>query len=122
MPPRRLTSSSTVKGKVPHEKVQAFRYNLALYIVGGIVLAIAALLLKPSATVEVLERPVLVRFGKVQNAILDEGIHPPRPIVTSVKTLKVRVQKTDMKADAASKDLQKFSTYLAGNWNIYRQN
>ena len=100
------------------KKMQAFRYNLALYIVGGIVLAIAALLLKPSAIVGALERRVLVRFGKVQNAILDEGIHPPRSIVTSVKTLRVRVQKTDLKPEAASKDLQKVSTDLAVNWNI----
>ena len=40
------------------------------------------------------------------------------PIVTSVKTLSVRVQKTDIQADAASKDLQKVSTDLAVNWNI----
>ena len=57
-------------------------------------------------------------LGKVQDAILDEGIHPILPIVTSVKTLSVRVQKTDIKADAASKDLQSITTDLAVNWNV----
>jgi regulator of protease activity HflC (stomatin/prohibitin superfamily) len=57
-------------------------------------------------------------LGKVQDAILDEGIHPILPLVTSVKTLSVRVQKTDMNADAASKDLQKITTDLAVNWNV----
>ena len=57
-------------------------------------------------------------LGKVQDAILDEGIHPILPIVTSVKTLSVRVQKTDLQADAASKDLQKITTDLAVNWNV----
>jgi len=98
--------------------MQTSRYNFALYIVGGIVLIIAALILKPFAIVGAGERGVMMRFGKVQNEILDEGIHPILPIVTSVKTLSVRVQKTDLKADAASKDLQKVSTDLAINWNI----
>ncbi len=31
----------------------------------------------------------------------------------------MRVQKTEMKADAASKDLQSITTDLAVNWNIY---
>ena len=57
-------------------------------------------------------------IGKVQDAILDEGIHPILPLVTSVKTLSVRVQKTDLKADAASKDLQSITTDLAVNWNV----
>jgi regulator of protease activity HflC (stomatin/prohibitin superfamily) len=94
------------------------RYNLSLYIVGGIVLFIAAIILKPFAIVGAGERGVMMRFGKVQNAILDEGIHPILPIITSVKTMSVRVQKTDLKADAASKDLQKVTTDLAVNWNI----
>lgn len=94
------------------------RYNLSLYIVGGLVLVITSLILKPFALVGAGERGVIMRFGKVQNTILDEGIHPIVPIVTSVKTLSVRVQKTDLKADAASKDLQKVSTDLAVNWNI----
>ncbi|MEG5040252.1 MULTISPECIES: prohibitin family protein [unclassified Microcoleus] len=98
--------------------MQSVQYNLALYIVGGIVFIIAALILRPFALVGAGERGVMMRFGKVQDAILDEGIHPILPIVTSVKTLSVRVQKTDLKADAASKDLQSITTDLAVNWNV----
>ncbi|MEG4484890.1 prohibitin family protein [Microcoleus sp. D2_18a_B4] len=98
--------------------MQSVQYNLALYIVGGIVFIIAALILRPFALVGPGERGVMMRFGKVQDAILDEGIHPIFPIVTSVKTLSVRVQKTDLKADAASKDLQSITTDLAVNWNV----
>ncbi|MEP6514580.1 prohibitin family protein [Microcoleus vaginatus] len=98
--------------------MQSVRYNLALYLVGGIVFIIAALILRPFALVGAGERGVMMRFGKVQDAILDEGIHPILPIVTSVKTISVRVQKTDLKADAASKDLQSITTDLAVNWNV----
>lgn len=96
----------------------AFPYNLALYIIGGVVIAIGALLFKPFTIVNAGERGVVMRFGKVQEKILDEGIHPIMPIVTSVKTLSVRVQKTDLKAEAASKDLQRITADLAINWNI----
>lgn len=98
--------------------MQSVKYNLALYIVGGIVFIIAALILRPFTIVGPGERGVMMRFGKIQDAILDEGIHPILPIVTSVKTLSVRVQKTDLKADAASKDLQSITTDLAVNWNV----
>ncbi|MEG4034358.1 prohibitin family protein [Microcoleus sp. w1-18aA5] len=98
--------------------VQSVQYNLALYLVGGIVFIIAALILRPFALVGAGERGVMMRFGKVQDVILDEGIHPILPIVTSVKTISVRVQKTDLKADAASKDLQSITTDLAVNWNV----
>lgn len=98
--------------------MQSVRYNLTLYTLGGIVFIIAALILKPFAIVGAGERGVIMRFGKVDNVILDEGIHPILPIITSVKTLSVRVKKTDLQADAASKDLQKVSTDLAINWNI----
>jgi regulator of protease activity HflC (stomatin/prohibitin superfamily) len=41
--------------------MQRVRYNLALYIVGGIVFIIAALILKPFAIVGAGERGVLMR-------------------------------------------------------------
>ncbi len=72
--------------------MQGVRYNLALYLVGGIVFIIAALILRPFALVGAGDRGVMMRFGKVQDAILDEGIHPILPIVTSVKTLSVRTK------------------------------
>lgn len=92
--------------------------TLVLYIVGGFVLFLAAILFKPFTIVNAGERGVVMQFGKVQNAILDEGIHPILPVVTSVKTISVRVQKNDVKAEAASKDLQNVNMDVALNWHI----
>ncbi|WP_421657406.1 prohibitin family protein [Leptothermofonsia sp. ETS-13] len=92
--------------------------NSALYIVGGVTLLIGAILFKPFVIVNAGERGVVMSFGKVQDVILDEGIHPILPIVTSVKRLNVRVQKNDINARAASKDLQDVTTELAINWHI----
>lgn len=92
--------------------------KLALYLSGGILLAMVAVLFKPFAIVNAGERGVVMRFGKVEDTILDEGIHPIWPVVTSVKRLSVRVQKNDINARAASKDLQDVTTDVAINWHI----
>ena len=92
--------------------------KIGSYVTGGIVLLVGALLFRPFTIVNAGERGVVMQFGKVQDNVLDEGIHPIMPIVTSVKRLSVRVQQNSFNADAASKDLQKVSTQLAINWHI----
>jgi len=90
----------------------------SLPLAGGIILSIVAFIFRPFAIVNAGERGVVMQFGKVQEGILDEGLHPIMPIVTTVKALSVRVQKSAFNADAASKDLQKVTTELAVNWHI----
>lgn len=93
-------------------------FNLYLYITGGFVLLLLAFLLRPFTIVNAGERGVVMVFGKVQERVLGEGIHTIMPVVTSVKTLNIRVNKDTFKADAASKDLQKVTTEIAVNWRI----
>lgn len=95
-----------------------YNFKNTFLIANGILLLLIAIFLRPFAIVNAGERGVVMNFGKVQNRILDEGIHPIMPIVTSVKKLSVRVQKNSLKADAASHDLQKLTTELAVNWHI----
>lgn len=85
---------------------------------GGIAFLFLFLLFKPFTIIGAGERGVVMYFGKVQDKILDEGIHPILPVATNVKRLNVRVQKTDVEAAAASKDLQDVSTSVAVNWHI----
>jgi prohibitin 1 len=92
--------------------------KLAFYLTGGIIVLLVAIIFRPFTIINAGERGVVMRFGKVQNTILDEGIHPIMPVVTSIKKLNVRVQKNDFQADAASKDLQKVTTNVAVNWRI----
>lgn len=99
-------------------KMRPPEVNLGLYLTGGIILLIGALFFRPFTIVNAGQRGVVMRFGKVQDTVLDEGIHPIMPLVTSVKKLSVRVQKNDFQTDAASKDLQKVVTDLAVNWHI----
>jgi regulator of protease activity HflC (stomatin/prohibitin superfamily) len=89
-----------------------------VYIIGAVVLFVSAVTFRPFAIVNAGERGVVMKFGKVQDRILDEGIHPILPVVTSVRTLSVRVQKNDIKAAASSKDLQDLVMDIAVNWHI----
>lgn len=93
-------------------------FHPSIYLVGSVGLLLLAFMFRPFTIVNAGERGVVMKFGKVQSRVLDEGIHPILPIVTSVKKLSVRVQQNTFKADAASKDLQKVNTELAVNWHI----
>lgn len=64
------------------------------------------------------ERGVLMRFGQVQDRVLDEGIHSIVPLVDSVQKLSVRVQKQVVSTEASSRDLQDVFTDVALNWHV----
>lgn len=64
------------------------------------------------------ERGVLMRFGKVQNKILGEGIHLIIPIINTVERLSIRIQKHDIYTEIASKDLQQLLSDISLNWHI----
>jgi prohibitin 1 len=101
-----------------NSRITPRNFQLGFYAVGGIVFLLMAILFRPFAIVNAGDRGVIMHFGKIQNQVLDEGIHPIMPIFTSVKSLTVRVQQNTFNADAASRDLQKITTELAVNWHI----
>ncbi|MCP2728528.1 prohibitin family protein [Limnofasciculus baicalensis] len=89
------------------------------YIIGGIITLLSLTIISKAFTIiNPGERGVVMHFGKVQDVILDEGIHPIIPIMTSVKKLNVRVQKTDIESAAGTKDLQIITAAVALNWHI----
>lgn len=92
--------------------------SISLLLAGGIGFLLLTIFFRPFAIVGAGERGVVMYFGKVQDTVLDEGLHPVMPVITSVRRLSVRVQKTDVEAAAASKDLQDVSTSVAVNWHI----
>lgn len=84
----------------------------------AILLIIVAIAFKPFVIVNAGERGVIMQFGQVQQQVFDEGIHLIIPIVNTVKKLSIRVQKHQIPAQAASKDLQDVYTDVALNWHI----
>ncbi len=64
------------------------------------------------------ERGVLLQFGAVQDKIFDEGLYVKIPFVQHVKKMDVKIQKDEVPASAASKDLQVVSSTIALNYHI----
>ena len=77
-----------------------------------------AFFFRPFVIINAGQRGVMMKFGKVQERVLDEGIHPILPVITTVQHLSVRVQKNDINAEASSKDLQNVTMEVAVNWHI----
>lgn len=64
------------------------------------------------------ERGVVLRLGKV-NRTLEPGLHFKLPLFESVSKLDVQTQKEQVKASAASQDLQNVTAEVAMNYNLY---
>ena len=83
-----------------------------------LILVLMAIIFSPFVIVNAGKRGVLMQFGKVQERVLEEGIHLIIPLVNTVQTLSVRVQKQEISTEASSKDLQDVFTDVALNWHI----
>lgn len=94
----------------------------AKVLIGGILLAIGLVILIALFPVVVIgagQRGVVFNNGTgVENRILGEGFHFRTPLVESVTSLSIQVQKNEVKAEAASKDLQTVSTTIVVNWHL----
>lgn len=64
------------------------------------------------------ERGVRLTFGQVSDEVLTEGLNFKLPLVQSIKVLDVKIQKEEVTAGAASKDLQNVSAVIALNYHL----
>ena len=81
-------------------------------------LAVLILIFSTFGTVGAGERGVLLQFGAVQDRVLGEGLYIKIPFVQSVVKMDVRIQKDEINASAASKDLQIVTSRIALNYHI----
>lgn len=98
-------------------------FRLVIAGVALFIIFIIFLLVNPFVRIGAGERGVIFSNASgVQDRILDEGWQFRKPFVESVKTYSVRVQKTDMDAPAASKDLQSVKAKVVVNWHFDSKN
>ena len=87
-----------------------------------VALAIIGLLLlfwlSPFGVIGPGERGVHLRFTAVTGKIFGEGLYFLIPLIENVQKMNIQIQKEDMKADAASKDLQTVHIVVAMNYHI----
>jgi regulator of protease activity HflC (stomatin/prohibitin superfamily) len=87
-----------------------------------IIIAVAVLfvilILNPFVKIDAGERGVVLNFGAVQDDVMDEGLHLRVPIMQKVIHMDVKIQKSETRAEAASKDLQDIKSLIALNYHI----
>lgn len=87
-------------------------------IVIGLIIFFLVLILNPFGTIGAGERGIQLRFGAVTGKIFDEGLYFRIPLVEKVKRIDVKIQKEEVTATAASKDLQIVTSIVALNFHI----
>lgn len=93
--------------------------NAVRYIVLGVMLLIFLIFFFPIVIIGAGERGVVFNnFSGVEDRILGEGTHFRVPFLQSVISMDIKTQKTDVKAEAASKDLQTVNSDIVVNWHL----
>jgi len=109
-------------GKVADAKVKGVREfgnGKKLIQVIGIAIAIFIMIVNsPLGTIGAGERGVQLRFGAVTGKVFDEGLYFRIPFIESVHKMDVRIQKDEVVASAASKDLQIVTSKIALNYHL----
>jgi len=83
-----------------------------------VVAVLAILFFETFGTIGAGERGVLLQFGAVQNKVIGEGLYFKIPFIQNVVKMDVKIQKDEIPASAASKDLQVVTSKIALNYHL----
>jgi len=100
--------------------VRVYSKNRYKKIILGVVLGLFVLitLLSSFQTIRSGEVGLKVRFGKIINSRLDEGLNIKIPYVEKIVKVNIKVQKVELQTSSASKDLQDIASSLAVNYRV----
>ena len=90
-------------------------------VIVAIVIIILLVLVSSFRTINSGEVGIKVRFGKVINTHMNEGVNFKIPLVESIVKMNIRVQKIEVDTNSASKDLQDVNMKLAVNYRIEKE-
>jgi regulator of protease activity HflC (stomatin/prohibitin superfamily) len=96
------------------------RINLPLNAIKWVPVGILLLLLGfgSCGTVSYGERGVLLRFGAVTGNVKNEGLYFKLPFIDHIEILDIKTKKSEVDADASTKDLQLVTSKVALNYHI----
>ena len=98
-------------------KIKQFNFKKVLIPV-AIILVAAVVLFNTVIVVDAGHTGVVVTMGKVNEGVLQEGVHAKIPFIQSVVKIDNRIQKLEVNTEAFSKDLQSVNTVLAINYRV----
>ena len=101
------------------DEAMEIAFKAKKYVKYGLGALVAIILFMGSfSTVGPGERGVMITMGKTGEEVLGEGPHLKLPFVSTIKTMSVRIHKSQDKSEAATKDLQRVGATVALNWTI----
>ncbi|MBL8022505.1 MAG: prohibitin family protein [Leptospirales bacterium] len=96
---------------------ELFLNNKKLILVGGGIFLLLVFV-NPCVLIPAGHRGVVMNFGAVSNRIMPEGLNFRTPVVQTVIKVNVQIQKHEVTASAASKDLQEIQSTIALNFHV----
>lgn len=90
--------------------------KIVAYSLGGLLILI--LIFNSFTTVNAGHTGVITTFGKVNDTVLQEGLHFKVPFVQDIVEIDNRVLKAEVQCSSASKDLQIVSSVIALNYRV----
>lgn len=103
------------------DKVQLKKEIISI-IIGIIIFILFILLLLSFKTIKSGEVGLKVRFGKIVDTSLKEGLNLKLPIIEKIVKVNIKVQKAELDTESSSKDLQTIKTKLAVNYRVDSEN
>lgn len=99
--------------------------NFSPFKLVGLILAVILVVVFISASYVVIpagHTGVALTFGKVEDTVLQEGLHFKVPFVQKIAVMDNRIVKLDVNTEAFSKDLQTITTVVAVNYHVGKEN
>ena len=95
------------------------KYSVPKIIISGIILIfIIVTIISSFTTVQSGEVGLKVRFGKITNTSISEGINFKIPYIEKIIKVNIKVQKAELAVEGSTKDLQIVNTGVAVNYRI----
>lgn len=89
-----------------------------IFIIVGVVVLLLVFIFLSFNTIDSGEIGLKTRFGKITDSSLKEGINFKLPLVERIIKVNIKVQKSEMKIESSTKDLQTVNTSVAVNYRV----
>jgi regulator of protease activity HflC (stomatin/prohibitin superfamily) len=86
--------------------------------IAGFIILVLLVAWFPLTVVRAGQKGVVLRWGAVTGEILDAGIHWVTPVAGAVEKIDIQIQKEEVEASSASKDLQVVTSKVALNYHL----
>lgn len=94
------------------------KFDKKFSIVGTIIILVIILFFCSFTTVSSGEVGLKVRFGKIVDTSITEGVHLKLPFIEKIVKVNIKVQKSELTVEGSTKDMQIINSTIAVNYHV----